>query len=241
MPTQSRRSIRTIGVTLMAVALVAGIGGSATGAATQIDLTPHLNNVGIQQATTTTADFDGGGWSYSLAALRLGDPRSNYAGVEPGQTITTGGFSFTWPNRPAGATDNVMTLGQTIPVPNGAGATKIGFLASATNGPTTGMFTLTYTYVDGEGVTRQEAVNKPITFSDWTLNAGGASPASGNTIVMKNLFRSASQPAPCCVPDQDEPYVFLVTAPLDASKTLVSVKLPQVINGQIHLFGMAIA
>ncbi|MGH2711793.1 MAG: hypothetical protein ACRDH9_11405 [Actinomycetota bacterium] len=241
MPRPPRRSIRTIGVMLMAVTMVAGAGASPAGAATEIDLTPHLNNVGIQQLPTSTADFDGVGWSYSMAALRLGDPRSNYAGVEPGQTITTGGFTFTWPNRPAGSTDNVVTLGQTIALTNAAGATKIGFLGSATNGPTTGTFTLNYTYVDAEGVTREEQVNKPITFSDWTLNAGGASPAAGNTIVLKNLFRSASQPAPCCVPDQDEPHVFLVSTPLDPTKTLQSIKLPQTINGQIHLFGMAIA
>lgn len=246
----SRRRARTSGLGLaVVVTMVVGFWATPAHASTEIDLTSHFNNVGIQQLPTSTANFDGVGWSYSTVALRLGHPDDGYPGVEPGGTVTAGDFTFTWPDRDSGATDNVQAFGQTIPIPATEGATQIGFLGAATNGPSTGTFTFNYTFVDEQGVPQEESVETPIIFSDWTLNAGGAQPSPNNTIVLKNMFRSASAvcavitclPGGCCIPDQDEPHVFLVTAPLDATKTLESVQLPMFTQGAIHLFGMAVA
>jgi hypothetical protein len=227
-------------LTLSTALAFVSIAGPATAASAEINLTPFLNNTGIQQdPTQTNADFDGGGYSYSEVGLSLGDPTEGYAGVDPGDQISKGGFTFTWPNRPVGATDNVMAFGQTIPIPASPGATKIGFLGSSAGGSSSGTFTFNYTYTDPSGVVQQQSVAKSVTFSDWTRGLLGDEPLKPNeVVVLKSRWRAitAGAVAPFFF---TTPHVFLVTVPLEAGKTLQSIKLP--FSSQLHLFGLAIA
>jgi hypothetical protein len=204
----------------------------------EIDLTPFLNNTGIQQDPSGNADFDGNGYSYSAAALRLGDPTEGYAGVTPGQKITAGGFTFTWPNRPAGASDNVAAFGQTIPVPQTPGANALGLLGVSVNGAGVGSFILNYRYTDSNGVEQTEKVEKVVSFTDWTRGLLADAPLEpDNVIVIKSKFRGIA-PGAVAPFFFTQPHVFLVPIPLDPSKTLESVELP--LSAQIHLFGMAV-
>jgi hypothetical protein len=103
------------------------------------DLAPYDNDTGISSdSDQTAADFDGDGFSYSQQALAA-------AGVKLGGTVTSSGVQYTFPAAPAGTPDNVTAGGQTIKVLPVTGATEIGFLGAATNGPSTGTMTITYT------------------------------------------------------------------------------------------------
>jgi hypothetical protein len=194
------------------------------------DLTQMRNNTGITHDPTSNADFDGVGYSYSALALRA-------AGVAPGGTVTANGLTYSWPSVGSGVSDNVVARGQVIPVDAPAGATKLGFLASANHGPSAGTFILNYEYTDALGVLQTKAVEVNLTFSDWTLNGGGGSLSTGNTIAITMVTRMLLSAAP----DATESYVLSVTTPLDPSMRLKSIKLPLITSsGQIHLFDLAV-
>jgi cytochrome c len=188
------------------------------------DISRMRNNVGIAQLPTSSADFDGVGYSYSAQALQL-------AGVTPGGTVTAGGFSFTWPTTSSGAADNVVAAGQVVPITAPAGATKLAFLGAADHGPSTGTFRLTYAAADGT----ETVVDRNATFSDWTLAGGTAGLAPGNVVAIETQYRSFLS----AVPMTTKAYVFVVTIPLDPSMTLKSVRLPAGYAGRIHLFDVA--
>ena len=214
-----------------ATALLLAAGVMPAGAA-EVNLTTFRNNTGIVQTPLSNANFDGGGWSYSSVALRV-------AGLDPGEVITTGGHSYTWPNTADGAKDNVAAGNQTIPVTPPAGATKVGFLGVSTNGPVTAVFKFNYTYVDAvTGETKSVSVPTTLTFSDWTLNAGMQAAHASNTIVVTSAFRMT---ADNLQPERVNTHVFALSTPLDATKTLKSITLPPLTgSGQVHLFGMSI-
>ena len=193
------------------------------------DLDSLRNNVGIAQDPTSNANFDGVGFSYSALALRA-------AGVAPGDTIEHADVSFTWPQTASGASDNVVARGQTINLVGAGGATKLAFLGASDHGPITAPFTFTYQYVDELGAVASESVEVPVTFSDWTLNAGTSVPAANNTSVIETSFRVSNSTQP----EQVATHVFAVTVPLDGSKTLTSIRLPLGYPGQIHLFDLAV-
>ena len=220
------------------IALVAGLGIRPANGATETPLTAFFNNTGTQaDPSAQHANFDGGGNNYAAVALRVGDPANGYPGVVPGQAITKNGFTFTWPNRPAGSSDNVSASGQTIPVTSAPGATKIGFLTSASNGPASGSFVFNYTATDAEGNVATKSVTTSATVTDWTRGlTGDAALAPNNTLVLKTLFRTSNVGA---LPLPTQPNVFLLTLPLDPAMTLTSVKLPQ--GGSIHVFALATA
>lgn len=223
-------------VAATALALLVALQATAPAGATEVSLTTFFNNVGIQHdVTQSSANFDGGGYNYSLQALQLGDPANGFPGVTPGQKINTGGFSFTWPARAAGQPDNVVARGQVIPVAAAAGAKKLGFLSSATNGPVGGTLALNYTYTDADGVVQQKSVSKAVTVTDWTRGlTGDGALAPNNTVVLKTLFRTQN---PGTLPLPTQPNVFLVTVALDPTMTLESIKLP--VAPGIHIFGLA--
>ena len=103
--------------------------------ADEVDISAFFNNVGITQDPTSGADFDGGGYSYSSLAMQLGDPINSREGIEPGDQITIEGATFTWPDTASGASDNIASFGQTIPVPETPGATKLAFLGAVDERP----------------------------------------------------------------------------------------------------------
>lgn len=184
---------------------------------------PYYTNAGItDDGNTNAASFDGGGWSYSAQALAA-------TGVTPGSTVTDGSVHYTWPNVPVATLDNIEESGQTIPLNVPAGATTIGLLGSASNAGSDGAGgTVTVHYTDGTSSTFTAF------FSDWTLGGGGGTPVSGNVTAVSTTYRNAAN-------NQQDPvktFVFSVTAPLTAGKTVASITLPQSSGGDAHVFAI---
>jgi len=178
------------------------------------------NNIGISNdSATTTANFDGGGASYSEQAL-------TGVGLAPGATVVFNGVTFTWPNLPAGTPDNFLCQGQTLIATPPSGATTLAFLGSSSNGPSTGSGVITYT--DG---TRQAFT---LTLTDWTLDGGKAKPSPGNSVVKTMTYRNTRTGKQARTVD-----VFYVAFTLAAGKTVASVTLPASANsGQLHVFAV---
>jgi predicted alpha-1,2-mannosidase len=186
------------------------------------ELWPYYNNIGVSDdANMETANFDGVGFAYSAQALAA-------AGVTPGSTVSADGFSYVWPDFPAGQLDNIEAGGQTIQLAPTSGKTRIGLLGSATNvGSGGSQGTMVVHYSDG---TSQQVT---VGFSDWTLGAGAFGPAFGNTTAVTTAYRNCV----CGVHDNVKTYVFALNAPLTAGKTATSITLPATFTGgQFHVF-----
>jgi len=181
------------------------------------DLAPFFNNAGISDDSDQAAgNLDNLGFSYSQQALTA-------AGLAPGTSITSGGIQYNWPSAAAGQPDNLVAAGQVISVPPVAGATELGVMGSATNGPSSG--TLTITYTDG---TTQTAT---LGLTDWT--SGGASFGNGTAATMpyRNSAGGSSQ--------QIGTKVFTTNIALQPGKTVASVTLPDGANqGLLHVFAI---
>ena len=182
-----------------------------------------FNNAGISDDSDVgEANFDGGGTSYSAQALAA-------QGWTSGATKTVDGVNFTWPQSTSGWPDNVIAQGQTITMNAPAGTQTLGFLGSATNGPSEGV--VTEHYSDGS------SVQYWLGLSDWTLNAGNSQPSYGNQTAIKLSYRNCSY----CSPTQQSvaTYVFYAAVPVQAGKTLTSVTLPSgATMGELHIFSM---
>jgi predicted alpha-1,2-mannosidase len=188
------------------------------------DMSPYWNVTGVSaDSNPSAADYDGVGCSYSQQAL-------NAAGLTPGASITSGGLSYTWPNVAAGNPDAVIAGGQTLPVSAPAGATKIGFLGSAVDAGTAGSVGhATITYTDGSTSTA------PLGLTDWTLAAGSSQVLFGNTILDALPYRN-------CGGGQQaiKTYIFTETIPVNGSKTVASVTLPNdVANGSLGIWAIS--
>jgi YVTN family beta-propeller protein len=179
-----------------------------------------FNNTGISaDGAVGTANFDHDGYSYSANDLAS-------QGVAPGSTITSGGFSFVWPNVATGSPDNWQAAGQTVAVSLPAGSSSLGILGSATNAGSTGSSgTVTVNYSDGTTSTAT------LSLPDWVVADGGALPAGTTTAVSLTYRNSAAGPQTV------NNYVFATSVPVNPAKTVVSVTLPATVNtGQIHVF-----
>ena len=186
-------------------------------------LLASYNNAGISSnSDVNVADFDNDGNSYSQEALAA-------AGLTAGQTTTVGGVPFTWPLPAPGYPDNTIASGQQITVNAPAGTQTLGFLGSATNGPSQGVATLHYS----DGSKAQFWLG----LSDWTLNAGRSQPSYGNQIAAHMTYRNCAG----CPGGQDtvSTNVFFAGLPVDPSKTLTSVTLPNgATRGALHIFAI---
>ncbi len=197
--------------------VVAGVAVAKPGA-----LWPYYNNIGISDDTNMeAANYDGDGFAYSAQALAA-------AGVTPGSTVSADGFTYVWPDFPAGQLDNIEAGGQTVQLSPASGKSRIGLLGSATNvGSGGSQGTMTVHYSDG---TSQQVT---VGFSDWTLGAGAFGPAFGNTTAVTTAYRNCV----CGVHDNVKTYVFALDAALVAGKTVTSVTLPATVtDGQFHVF-----
>jgi hypothetical protein len=181
------------------------------------DLGPFFNNTGISDDSSQTAgNLDGLGYSYSEQALTA-------AGLAPGAAVTNSGVQYNWPGVAAGRPDNVTAAGQVIAVPAVSGATELGVLGAATNGPSSG--TLTITYTDG---TSQSAT---LGFTDWT----SGSTSFGNGIAAAMPYRNSGAGGS----QQIGTSVFTTNIPLQAGKTVASVTLPNGADqGLLHIFAL---
>ncbi len=136
-----------------------------------------FNAVSITDLETATAgNFDGGGASFSKAALEA-------AGVTPGGTVTVGtgdaAIEYTWPT-PVGTPNSVTPTGQTIAL-SGQG-THLAILASAATGAGVNP-ELTINYTDGT-VGKQN-----VYFPNWLLQASGL---QGSTVAITSMGRNSA-------------------------------------------------
>jgi predicted alpha-1,2-mannosidase len=218
-PTTAITAGGTLGFT-MGTAAATSWASAASAAPPSYAGNPTYTDAGISaDSNSSGANFDGGGWSYSATAL------SN-AGITPGSTISAAGAKFTWPNVAVGTPDNYLANGQTVPV---SGSGSISFLGSATNGPSSGTATVTFT----DGTTQ----SVPLAFSDWTLNGGSATVLSSDTTAATLTYRNQAGAASQTI----NTYLF-ATDPvsLTAGKTVSSVRLPtNTTTGGLHVFAVA--
>jgi predicted alpha-1,2-mannosidase len=181
-----------------------------------------FNNEGISDdSNPSAANFDGDGYSYSAEALAAD-------GFTAGQNTTVNGVTFTWPQPSPGYPDNTVPDGQQVTVDAPAGTQTLGFLGSASNGPSTGVVTLNYS----DGSTQQYWLG----FSDWTLGAATETPSYGNQVAASTTYRNC----PGCTGGQAvNTYLFETDIPVNPDKTLTSVTLPNGANsGEDHIFSI---
>ncbi|HUN36857.1 MAG TPA: glycoside hydrolase family 3 C-terminal domain-containing protein [Trebonia sp.] len=180
------------------------------------------NNTGISDnASPATADYDGDGDSYSAEALAAATP----TGLTPGQQVTVGGTTFTWPTAAPGSPDNVVTAGQTVAL-SGSG-TDLGFLGASQNGVASGTVTVHYT----DGSSQSYSLN----MADWY----SGSPAVGDQLLTTtsdwNYTSSTQTPHPVSL--------YFASVPLQPGKQVASVTLPVLSNAggttAMHIFAMA--
>jgi predicted alpha-1,2-mannosidase len=186
-------------------------------------LLASYNNAGISNDTdVSAANFDGDGNSYSAQALAA-------AGLTAGKTTTVNGMQFTWPLPAPGYPDNTVASGQQVTVNAPSGTQALGFLGSATGGPSQGMATLNYS--DGS------KAKFWLGLSDWTLNAGSSKPSYGNVVAANMTYRNCA----ACSDGKNtvSTNVFYTALPVDPSKTLTSVTLPNgATQGALHIFSI---
>jgi hypothetical protein len=185
------------------------------------DLSDAYNNIGITDDNNTApGNIDGSHSSLSAQALAA-------AGVVPGGAVTHNGMQFSWPNVPAGQSDNVVAQGQAFAV-SGSGS-DLGFLVTGTHGPASGTGTISY----ADGTTQQFTMSVP----DWY-----SAPPSGSDVAIGMTYRNR----PDNTQQSHTVSVFLVKVPLEAGKTPTSVTLPDVSDSAVstgpmlHVFGLAI-
>jgi alpha-galactosidase-like protein len=210
-----------------AVASYAGAGGQrvlvgGTQAQTPYNsLSAAFDNTGVSADTSTSAaDLDGSGYSFSATALAN-------AGVTPGSTVTAGGLNFAWPSAATGSADNVVASGQEIAV-NQSGS-EIGFLDTATYGPAQGQGTIIY----ADGSTQSFTLNAP----DWY-----SGPPTGSSAAITMAYRNA----PGNGQDNHPVYVYEQSVPLEETAQVAGVVLPDVSQGvsagsaALHIFALTV-
>lgn len=189
-----------------------------TGITSNTDVQPHPDLLGM----------DGHGTTYSAQGLAAN-------GVMPGGQVDAKGLSFTWPDVAAGAKDNVMTAGQVIQM-SGSGST-LGFLGAADNGALSGSGEVVYTDGSVQKFTIDIGNFWYPAGQDW--NPDNTEVASSFANYPTGTSEGTSY--------QHTVYVFATTVPIDPSKTVRYVVLPDTNGGTvagytavIHLFDVTI-
>jgi beta-glucosidase len=173
-----------------------------------------FNNTGISDdSDPAAANFDGSGYSFSAKQLAA-------VGITPGQPVTAGSATFTWPDVAPGTPDNIATQGQVIAL-SGTGS-RLDLLGAGAPGNQSGDITLTYT--DGSTST------STIALADWWAN----SPSTGDTLVA--TAANWNQP-----PGGNGPHkvsLYATSLPVTAGKQVAYVTLPNLPG--MHLFAAAL-
>jgi beta-glucosidase len=175
-----------------------------------------FDSVGITPSTDIAqGNFDGGGFSFQAEQLAAG-------GFAPGAKIAADGQTLTLPAIKPGGPDEITAQGQVINL--NAKASQLAFLGAGTFGTQGGPVTITYT----DGSTQQDTLN----LADWYADAAA-----------RGTFIAAS--GPWNVPPQDTQFfglhtvaVYYAQLPVDASKTIASITLPD--NPLLHLFDIGV-
>jgi hypothetical protein len=171
-------------------------------------LAAAFSNIGISQdASAAGGDLDGGGNSYSAAALAA-------AGLAKGATVRTpDGLEYTWPDVAPGQPDNVLGSGQTVLVDGKPGAAVLGLLTANTGGGSYG--TVIAHYADGSSDIRL------VYLGDWGSGPNASGPGQGFTAVATLAYRNNAGGK-----QDTTTYVYAATASLDPRKRVVAVTLP---------------
>ena len=173
-------------------------------------------------ADRSVGNLDGGHNSLSRDALAV-------AGLTPGASVPAGGATLTWPAGAAGQPDDVVAAGQAIRFSEPANAGTLAFLATAgSGGPINATGQIVYT----------DGTVQPYTLhvSDWTMHHDADQLLAGETVAARMSYRNLASG-----PQQTSTYVFAVTTPVDASRTVASVVLPSGYSGRLNLFAMGFA
>jgi hypothetical protein len=131
-----------------------------------------------------------------------------------------------------GLPSDAIASGQTVTLNAATGTQQVGFLGAATNGPSQGLATLTYS----DGSTSQFWLG----LSDWTLNANRSQPSFGNLVAINTPYRNCAG----CSGGRDATATHVLSAalPVDPNKTLASLTLPNgATQGQLHIFSIGTA
>jgi lysophospholipase L1-like esterase len=191
---------------------------AAMPAGTAATLSALYNNTGISDdANPSAGNLDGGGFSFSAEALAA-------VGWAPNLTIALpDGATVTVPNIAPGYSDNVLAYGQSFSL-SGSGK-ALDFIATSTDGATSGTGTITYT----DGSTQTYTLSAP----DWWSGTSGI--VAGSTYRNSTGGRQVHQ-------------VSLYTDPvtLTAGKTVASATLPTISStavntAALHVFATAFA
>jgi beta-galactosidase len=172
-------------------------------------LAAAFSNVGItDDASPAPGNLDGGGSSYSSTALAA-------AGLTQGATVKTAdGLEYTWPDGSPGQPDNALGSGQTVLVEGHPGATALGLLAACTEGGAYG--TIIIWYADGTSEYQLAYINS------WTSGPAASGPGQRYSAVATaayyNTASGTKQPTAS--------YVYAATVPVDPSRRVIAVTLP---------------
>lgn len=170
--------------------------------------------------TTTFANYDGLGDSYSLEALQAS------ANIIPGQSFISNSVTFQWPASYSVIPDNYQSAGiaisvaPTIPITPIVGATKVAFIGSATNGTASGTTTITYT----DNTTSTFTLG----FTDWTVGTA----ANGNHLVATMSYYNTDTGQ-----QSSNVYLYEAEASLTTGKTIRAVTLPNTTD-HLHVFAV---
>ncbi|ESQ06849.1 Secreted protein [Streptomyces sp. PVA_94-07] len=159
------------------------------------------------------ADFDGQGRSLPAAALRA-------VGWQVGARPAVEGTRLDWPVSGPGRPDNVRARGQRVAVEGRGDA--LTFLVAGTGGEATGIGTVHYR--DG-GHSRYR-----LTAPDWRTG-----PLATKAVALPYLNSREGRV-------EDRPRLYVVTVPLDAGRTVESVRLPHVRGPgrSLHVFDLRV-
>jgi lysophospholipase L1-like esterase len=187
------------------------------------DLSDYYDNAGITADTDQgCGNLDGDGFSLSQQALAA-------AGLTPGGPVTSGGLTYTWPSVAACSPDNVLSDAQTVLVHGSRGDSTLGLLGTSTSGTSQGLVLINYS----DGTSSMETV----TFGDWA-----GAPVTGDTAVATMPYRNSQGGSS----QQLAVYVSATQVPVNPSKRVVSVTLPEIGNyvapsvTAMHIFAVAL-
>ena len=179
-----------------------------------------FDNIGSTPDNASSfGNIDGANHSYSEDALvKAHIPMSSLTGVVTAFSVN--GSILNWSTSQGEDPNDNIAHGQTLSYSGSSlHATHITFLGAATNGASSGTGTIQYT----DGTTATYSLG----MTDWC-----ASPAQfGNLVVATLPYRNTASG-----PQNIKNYVFYAEVPVDPSKALQSITLPNTTGGQMHIF-----